>query len=175
MRKSVSRRTFIKHMGVIALDTAGISTLIAAGISGISAQGLAQAGYTVYLPLVTKEGIAMPRLIVVAMSEDGIAAPGNRLPNYFVVSVTDVNGAPVTGLASSNFTLQALLVGAGGAYVSVTDVRGGGIDGFYLIDAVPIQDYTWVSGVYIFAIAVHRTATGGGIDQGQTLASVFMD
>ena len=45
----------------------------------------------------------MARLIVTAFSEDTIAAPVNRQPNYIVVSVTDVNGAPVTGLGASNF------------------------------------------------------------------------
>jgi len=38
--------------------------------------------------------------IVEASSEDTIAAPGNRQPSYIAVSVTDVNGVAVTGLAS---------------------------------------------------------------------------
>ena len=37
----------------------------------------------------------MARLIVTAFSEDTIAAPGNRQPNYLVASVTDANGLPV--------------------------------------------------------------------------------
>ena len=35
----------------------------------------------------------MARLIVNAASEDTIAAPGNRLANYIVVSVTDAKSS----------------------------------------------------------------------------------
>ena len=107
----------------------------------------------------------MARLIVTAFSEDTIAAPVNRQPNYIVVSVTDVNGAPVTGLGASNFKVDPMIVGPGGALV-----RAGRLPGFYHIDVVPIRRETWKKGVYIFAIAVERKA-----DKGQTLASVLMD
>jgi hypothetical protein len=45
----------------------------------------------------------MALLRTTAFSEDAIAAPGNRQPNYIVISVTDSNGVPVTGLAAGNF------------------------------------------------------------------------
>ena len=112
----------------------------------------------------------MARLIVTAFSEDTIAAPVNRQPNYIVVSVTDVNGVPVTGLGASDFKVDPMIVGPGGALVNITGVRAGRLPGFYHIDVVPIKRETWKKGVYIFAIAVERKA-----DKGQTLASVLMD
>ncbi len=62
----------------------------------------------------------MARLIVEAFSEDTIAAPGNRQPNYIVASVTDANGMPVTGLVVANFKVQPLIVGPGGALVNIS-------------------------------------------------------
>jgi hypothetical protein len=112
----------------------------------------------------------MARLIVTAFSEDTIAAPGNRRPNYIIVSVTDANGVPVTGLGTANFKVDPMIVGPGGALVNITGVRAGRLRGFYLIDVVPIRRETWKAGVYIFAAAVER-----GADRGQTLATVLMD
>jgi hypothetical protein len=112
----------------------------------------------------------MARLIVTALSEDTIAAPGNRQPNYIIASVTDVNGVPVSGLAAANFKANPLIVGPGGALVNITSVVAGVLPGFYLINVLPIGTETWKAGVYIFAVAVER-----GADRGQTLASVLMD
>ncbi|NTU52217.1 MAG: hypothetical protein HGA97_00655 [Chlorobiaceae bacterium] len=112
----------------------------------------------------------MARLIVSALSEDTVAAPGNRKPNYITVSVTDSNGVPVIGLGSGHFKVDPMIVGAGGALVNITSVISGRLSGFYLIQVVPINTETWKAGVYIFCIAVTR-----GIDQGQTLAQVLMD
>lgn len=112
----------------------------------------------------------MARLIVTAFSEDTIAAPGNRQPNYIVVSVTGINGAPVTGLAASNFKVDPMIVGPGGALVNITSVTAGRLPGFYFINVVPIGTQTWKPGVYIFAIAVEKSA-----DKGQALATVLMD
>ncbi|HWN10023.1 MAG TPA: hypothetical protein VNO50_12295 [Pyrinomonadaceae bacterium] len=112
----------------------------------------------------------MARLIVSAASEDTKAAPGNREYNWVIASVTDVNGVPVTGLAASNFKIYPIIVGPGGALVNITEVAAHGLPGCYIIKVVPISTATWKSGMYIFAVAVER-----GADQGQTLASVFMD
>jgi hypothetical protein len=112
----------------------------------------------------------MAKLIVNALSEDTIAAPGNRQPNYIVVSVTDANGVPVTGLGIPNFKVDPVIVGPGGALVNITGVTAGRLPGIYLIFVVPIATQTWKSGVYIFAVAVNR-----GADQGQNLCSVLMD
>ncbi|NTW70408.1 MAG: hypothetical protein HGB23_11305 [Chlorobiaceae bacterium] len=112
----------------------------------------------------------MARLIVSALSEDTIAAPGNRQSNYIVVSVTDVNGVPVTGLAAANFKTNPVIVGAGGALVNVTGVSAAILPGVYLLTVVPIGTQTWKAGVYIFAVAVTK-----GADQGQALTSVLMD
>lgn len=112
----------------------------------------------------------MARLITIAFSEDTIATPGNRQPNYIIVSVTDVSGIPVTGLGAANFKVYPMIVGPGGALVNITGVMAGGLPGFYLIDVVPIRTETWKRGVYIFAVAVEHAG-----DRGQTLATVLMD
>jgi hypothetical protein len=112
----------------------------------------------------------MARLIVESMSEDTIAAPGNRALNYLVASVTDVNGQPVTGLAAANFRVEPLIVGPGGSLVNIASVSPGIFPGFYHINVVPIPGQTWKGGVYIFAVAVQRAA-----DHGQSLAKVKMD
>jgi hypothetical protein len=109
-------------------------------------------------------------LFVSAFSEDTIAAPGNRQPNYIIVSVTDNNGIPVTGLGVANFKVDPMIVGPGGALVNITGVTAGRMPGFYLVNVVPIRTETWKSGVYIFAVAVERNA-----DKGQALATVLMD
>jgi hypothetical protein len=114
----------------------------------------------------------MALLIVNAASEDSLAAPGNRLVNYIVVSVTDSAGNPMTGLDASNFKIQPIIVGAGGALVNIESVAVPPYEppGFYIVRVVPINTQTWKAGTYIFAIAVTR-----GVDKGQNLASVLMD
>ena len=112
----------------------------------------------------------MSRLVISAFSEDAIAAPGNRQRSYIVASVTDANGVPVTGLGMSNFKVDAMIVGPGGALVNITSVSAGRLPGFYLVNVVPIRTETWKPGVYIFAVAVER-----GSDKGQALATCLMD
>ena len=112
----------------------------------------------------------MARLIVTAFSEDTIAAPGNRQPNYIIVSITSANGVPVTGLGTSNFKVDPMIVGPGGALVNITGITAGRLPGFYNLNVVPIRTETWKPGVYIFAVAVER-----GVDKGQALATVLMD
>jgi hypothetical protein len=112
----------------------------------------------------------MARFIVNAASEDTIAAPGNRLANYIVVSVTDANGVPVNGLGVADFKVEPVIVGPGGALVNITGVTPGALPGFYIILVVPINTQTWKAGTYIFAVAVSH-----GGNQGQNLCSVLMD
>jgi hypothetical protein len=112
----------------------------------------------------------MALLIVDALSEDTIAAPGNRQTNYICVSVTDSAGLPVTGLAAANFQVDPMIVGPGGALVNITDAFPVRIPGTYIVRVVPIASETWKAGVYIFAVAVTR-----GSDKGQALCSCLMD
>lgn len=112
----------------------------------------------------------MARLIVTAFSEDTIASPGNRQPNYIVASVTDTNGKPVSGLTAANFKVNPLIVGPGGALVNIIQVYAGIFPGFYHINVVPIGAQTWKAGVYIFAIVAQA-----GTNHGQALATVLMD
>ena len=112
----------------------------------------------------------MAILFVVAASEDTIASPGNRQPNYICVSVIDGAGTPVTGLAQKNFAVDPMIVGPGGALVDITSVTAGRLPGFYLVDVVPIRTETWKAGGYIFAVAVTQ-----GANKGQTLTTVLLD
>jgi hypothetical protein len=79
----------------------------------------------------------MALLIVQAASEDTIAAPGNRNPNYIVVSVTDSNGNAVQGLTNTNFKVDPMIVGPGGSLVEITSVSAGRLAGFYFVNVVP--------------------------------------
>jgi hypothetical protein len=112
----------------------------------------------------------MSLLIVNAASEDTIAAPGNRQPNYITVSVTDAAGVPTSGLTAADFNVDPMIVGPGGALVNITSVPAGRLPGFYLIDVLPIRTETWKSGTYIFAVAVNHKGA-----RGQNLCTVLMD
>jgi hypothetical protein len=94
----------------------------------------------------------LAKLIVVAQSEDTIAAPGNKQPNYIVVSVTNANGTPITALTAANFKVQPVIVGPGGALVNITIVTSAILPGFYIVNVVPINTQTWKAGAYIFAV-----------------------
>src|SRR3990167_7963223 len=104
----------------------------------------------------------MARLIVNALSEDTIAAPGNTNTNYIVVSVT--------GLGIANFAVTPIIVGPGGSTGSTSSVTGGSLPGTYLVRVIPTAGQTWKAGVYIFAVAVTS-----GANRGQNLCSVLMD
>ncbi|MEM6802952.1 MAG: hypothetical protein AAF696_16200 [Bacteroidota bacterium] len=108
---------------------------------------------------------------VEAISEDTIADPGNRRPNYVLVSVSDACGKPVSGLTAQNFKIDALIVGPGGALVNIDNARESSrIPGFYFLFLLPIRTESWKAGVYIFGLAVQNRDK-----QGQTLTSVLMD
>jgi hypothetical protein len=112
----------------------------------------------------------MARLIVTALSEDTVAAPGNQLSNYICVSVTDKDGNPVTGLKEENFKVDPMIAAPGGTVVTISSFFAGRLPGFYYINVVPVNMGTWKAGVYIFAVAVQK-----GADKGQALAKVLMD
>ena len=112
----------------------------------------------------------MARLIVHTEAEDAIAAPKNTLSNWVVVSVTNVDGVPVTGLTAANFKVASIVVGPGGGGVVVASSSVAGLPGCYLVGITPMSGQTWMAGVYIFAVAVDK-----GSDRGQALARVRMD
>jgi len=113
----------------------------------------------------------MPRLVVTALSEDLLAAPGNRKANLIVVSVTDLEGTPVRGLQTPDFDVRPIIVAPGGGRVThLMRAIETDFPGVYLIEVVPDKKSKWKRGVYIFAVAVHK-----GLKRGQTLASVLMD
>ena len=102
----------------------------------------------------------------------GVAAVGNSDPLPLVVSVTDADGVPVSGLAAADFTIDAKIVGAGGSQVEIA-LAGGGQHGDYALRIVPVTyqgtQYSWAFGRYIFFLAVTH-----GADQGQTVCAVFI-
>jgi hypothetical protein len=113
----------------------------------------------------------MSRLIVTALAEDTIAAPGNAKDSYIVVSVTDANGVAVTGLAMANFALGSPIVGPGGSNSHIHTVStGGSVTGVYILRIAPLAGQTWKSGIYIWSVAVVR-----GSDHGQALCTTIMD
>jgi len=109
-------------------------------------------------------------------SDVDLATPGNSRGLPLVVSVTDVDGVPVSGLTLANFTADAKLVGPYGSGVEIQepDGVGGGHDGFYYVRLIPTMyqgtRHTWVTGRYIFTVAVTR-----GGDHGQTVLAVLVD
>jgi hypothetical protein len=113
----------------------------------------------------------MARLIVTAVAEDTIAAPGNVNDSYIVVSVTDASGVAVTGLAIGNFSLGSPIVGPGGSTSHINSVSAGGsVTGVYIVRIGPLPGQTWKSGVYVWSVAVTR-----GSDHGQALCTTLMD
>ena len=113
----------------------------------------------------------MARLIVTAIAEDTIAAPGNVKDSYIVVSVTDSQGVAVTGLTMANFAVGSPIVGPGGSISHINAVStGGSVTGVYILRIAPLAGQTWKSGVYIWSVAVTR-----GTDHGQALCTTLMD
>jgi hypothetical protein len=121
----------------------------------------------------------MARLVVEAQGTaaegpavQGVAAVGNSDPMPLVVSVTDADGVPVSGLTAADFRIDAKIVGAFGSQVEIATV-GGGQQGDYALRIVPVTfqgtQYSWAYGRYIFFLAVTR-----GADQGQTVCAVFV-
>lgn len=108
----------------------------------------------------------MARLVVQAIGNERVADPGDRDESSVLLSVTDGNGEPVTGLAATNVRADAMIVAAGGAQVNVVRLWPGTLPGFYRIDLVPTGAYQWKAGEYDVAVSVTR-----GADKGQALAS----
>jgi hypothetical protein len=120
----------------------------------------------------------MARLIVEARgtgaerpNETGAAA-GNSHPIHVVVSVTDTNGLPVTGLTGANFTIKVVIMSASNTQVKIASV-GGFEHGDYLLDLFPVSvqgsQYLWALGRYIFLLVVTHDG-----DRGQTLCDVLV-
>jgi hypothetical protein len=111
----------------------------------------------------------MSKLVVKAIVEDTLAAPGNTKPAYIVVSVEDVNGLGVSGLNVSNFSIGSEVVGPGGSLSHISSISTVN-PGIYTLLILPQAGQTWKSGVYIFSVVVHT-----GTDKGQTICSCLMD
>lgn len=121
----------------------------------------------------------MGRLVVEARgtaatgAAQGVAAAGNSDPLYLVVSVTDADGVPASGLAAADFTIDAVIVAPFGSKVEIASA-GEVQNGAYLLWVVPITyqgtQYTWKLGRYLFFLTVTR-----GVDHGQTVCAVFVN
>jgi hypothetical protein len=122
----------------------------------------------------------MGRLVVEARGTaatgagQGFAAAGNRDPMPIIVSVTDADGAPVSGLDATDFTIEAEWVAQGGGGQVQIPVTAIGDHGNYRLGVVLGDDdqgnpTKWAPGRYIF-----RLAFTSGADQGQTLCDVLV-
>jgi hypothetical protein len=114
----------------------------------------------------------MGRLVVEARGSaaagaaEDIAAAGNRDPMPIVVSITDADGAPVSGLGAADITVKAQWVDQGDR----PEVRFNtaiGDHGDYLLSVVPAR--SWAAGRHIFLLTARS-----GADQGQTLCDVVV-
>jgi len=85
----------------------------------------------------------MARLIVIALSEDTVAVPGNRLSNYICVSITEINGNPIVELTEENFKVDPMIAAPGGATVHISSFFAGRLLGFYYLNLVPVDMKTW--------------------------------
>jgi len=115
-------------------------------------------------------GQVRARLIVAAQAEDTLAAPGNQQNCYLIMSVSDMSGAPVTGLTAANFKFDVSVAARAGGVAEIKNVVGTLLPGVYNVWVAPSGAVTWVAGDYVFAVAVQN-----GTGQGQTLARVTMD
>lgn len=112
----------------------------------------------------------MAILNISTLSEDVLAAPGNRDANYIIVSVTDQDGKPVSDLDSHDFIVKVIVAPGGGRISHDIKVAKSDFPGVYRAEVVPSENETWKEGVYIFAVGVHRK-----FDRGQSLVSVILD
>jgi hypothetical protein len=126
----------------------------------------------------------MGRLVVEARgtaaegAASGVARVGTSDPLYLVVSITDADGVPVSGLAATDFTITAKIVAAYGSEVEIASV-GGGQHGDYSLDIVPItyQGTQYTSGhpVHLDARTVHLLPhRHPRCRPGQTVCAVFV-
>ena len=122
----------------------------------------------------------MGRLIVEALGSSatgpgqGIAAADSRDPMPIVVSVTDADGAPVSGLSETDLAIQAKWVDQGERPEVLIAGIAIGEHGDYLLQVRLGDDdqghhLTWAAGRYIFLLTVNS-----GADQGQTLCDVVV-
>lgn len=106
-------------------------------------------------------------LDVVAHGNPVTAAAGNRNAAQILVSVTDSTGTPVTGLSTSNITIDTLLVGAFGSNLVVSSLGLATYGGYYRVNVVPTGTANWVTGEFDVAVMVKNPSNG---DKGQTIA-----
>jgi len=112
----------------------------------------------------------MTLLRVEALSEDSLAAPGNRNVNYIALSVTDNTGGAINGLNIVNVQVAPILIGPTSGPVTVIGVLAAPLGGFHLVEIVPHGTETWKAGTYIFGVTVNFNGA-----RGQALCSVVMD
>lgn len=111
----------------------------------------------------------MALLNVVAHGSPLTSAAGNKNPATLLVSVTDTSGNGITGLGSTNFTLDTMVVGPGGAAVVVNSITVGAYAGYYRINVVPTGAFNWAKGEYGVAVIVTS-----GTNKGQTLTNFWV-
>jgi hypothetical protein len=139
---------------VIAPGVSRSTKLFSALIVGL-ALALAIAAFH---PIEQVEAVSLNhKLIVQVEASQGFAAPGNSLPANLLVVVTDRNGAPVTNLdqtdfsISNQFGLPGQTCGFSNNIVSFDNV----LNGAYRIQVdLILPGCTWVEGDYLAHVAV---------------------
>ena len=86
----------------------------------------------------------MAKLTLHAIGEDTMASPGNESNLYIIVSVEDLNGAAVPGLAIGNFAIGSEIVGPGGSTSHINTVTNGKLPGVYLLQVLPLAGPSWM-------------------------------
>ncbi len=108
-------------------------------------------------------------LILQAVAHEALAGAGNNEEAYIVVSVYNAAG-PVGGLAGGSFSVDTILVAAGGTTVTKSRVLESP-KGVYMIAIVPTKASTgWQKGHYIVAVTL-TSPNGSGV----TLADLSVD
>jgi len=132
----------------------------------------------------TKPAIVLTkRLYVEAACVNGFGS--DPAPNLVIVSVTDADGRPVTGLVKENFTLVNYAMTDGHARLVELrltmelrkELPQADIDGVYKVEPEQEPEITKQVGVTAYAVEVSKTEQSGGVStyfSGQTVVSVVM-
>lgn len=123
------------------------------------------------------------KLNVEAAGVNGFGA--DPAPNLIIVSVTDTDGRPITGLAKEDFTLvnyamtdgHARLIQLRAAFELIAELPAAGIDGVYKVEPEQEPEITRQVGQTAYAVKVTKTEETPGfltLLSGQTVVSVVM-
>jgi hypothetical protein len=117
----------------------------------------------------------MALLLVTADTNSSGVPSGTRDHVFLLISVTDRNGKPITGLTFSpwggpgNIQFKDEVVARGGSGVEINPNPHGYYEpapGFYQVEFIPAAAWTWIPGKWTILIHVKQ-----GQNEGQTITS----